>query len=136
MTKAEKAQMDELRHLLMLSRALRFPDYPVPQPMSHDEIRRNLKPGGNKYGHQQMVTRGWFYNAYLAPSGRRSNTVSYGCSDGVHHSWQGDVTSSQGAGRMYRTKLDALHALRHELTAACAEVLAEIDETIAVEGAP
>jgi hypothetical protein len=127
MTKAEKARMQELEHALRLSRAMRFPDYPVPQPMTREEIDASLAPGGFYLGRQQMVARGWFYHANVGGYGGYSNSVTYGCSNGMSHSREGDYTTSQNMGRMYRTKSEAFMALRHELTTKCAEILADID---------
>jgi hypothetical protein len=133
MNKSEKAEMEALRNALALSRAMRFPDYPVPQPMTYEEIRSSLTDGGLRFGSRQKVARGWFYNAHLGGHGPYSNRVTYGCSDGIHHSIDGDVTTSQGTGQMYRTREEASRALRHELTTKCAEVLAAVDRAIAAQ---
>ena len=131
MTKAEKAELEAARNSLALVRAMHFPDYPVPQPMTYEEIKASLVAGGKRFGHTQMVARGWFYNANLGGQGGYSNSVTHGCSDGIHHSREGDVTTTQQTGRMYRTKLEALQALRHELTTQAATVLAAVDAQIA-----
>jgi len=128
MTKAEKARVAELEHALALARALRFPDYPVPAPMTYDEIKASLTDGGIRYGQKQRVARGWFYHANL---GGYSNSVSFGCSDGHSHGRDTDTTTSQGMGRMYRTREEATMGLRHELTTQCAEVLARVDQMLA-----
>lgn len=133
MTKAEKARMAELEHALGLARALRFPDYPVPTPMTREEIKASLVDGGTRYGKAQQVARGWFYNAYLGGAGDYANRVTYGCSDGIGHDRDGDTTSSQNMGRMYRTRGEAVMAMRHELTTACAEVLAKVDRMLVEE---
>jgi hypothetical protein len=125
MTKAEKARMAELEKQLAMSRAMRFPDYSVPQPMSYDDIKDALSVSG------ETVVRGWFYNANLGGYGGYSNQATYGCSNGINHSREGAKTSTQGMGRMYRTREEAVMALRHELTTQCAELLARVDLMLA-----
>lgn len=120
MNKAEKAEMAALRDALALSRAMKFPDYAVPNAMSTAEI---MEARGGWSG----VVRGWFYVASLGGIGGYSNTVTYGCSNGISHNRTGDKTTTQGGGRMYRTKLDALQALRHDLTKEAAKELAHVD---------
>jgi len=131
MTKAEKAEMERLRNDLALSRAMRWPDYPVPSPMTYEDINASLVEGGIRYGHRQKVARGWFWGVHLGTFGRKKFSVAYGCSDGSKHAPEGDATTSQNMGRMYRTKLEALQAARIEMTAQCAEALADLDREIA-----
>jgi hypothetical protein len=123
MTKAEKARVEELEKALRLARALRLPDYPKPASMTRDEITANLVPGGEKYGRRQKVAFGYFYNTH-------SVTVSRGCSDGMTHSWSGDVTTTKNMGVMYSDEADAWRAVRHELTEKYARQLADIDARI------
>lgn len=130
MTKAEKAELERLRADLALARALRWPDYPRNAPMTQDDIKANLVEGSVYYSkRRQMVARGWFYNAYLGGYG--NPTVTYGCSDGINHSREGDTTTSQQAGVMYRTKSEALQNLRLDLTEKCANILADVDRQLA-----
>jgi hypothetical protein len=131
MTKGEKAELEAARNALALVRAMHFPDYPVPQPMTTDEIKAGLVDGGNKWGAPKRVARGWFYNVHISSSHGKPFSVTYGCSNGIHHAREGDTTNSQNAGRMYRTKDEALRAARHEATTVVAKVLAAIDEAIA-----
>lgn len=131
MNKSEKAEMDRLRHDLALARAMRWPDYPRPAPMTREDIAANLIDGGMKYGSPQKVARGWFVFSHLG--GFSDGRVSYGCSDGIHHSAEGDATTTKQMGVMYATKRDALHVLRLELTEKCAEILARVDRMIAEE---
>lgn len=131
MNKAEKAELEEARNALALVRAMHFPDYPVPEPMTYEEINASFVDGGKQFGQTQRVARGWFYNANLGGHGGYSNGVTHGCSNGINHSREGDVTTTQQAGRMYRTKLEALQALRHDLTTQAAKVLAAVDAQIA-----
>lgn len=123
MTKAERAALDKAEHEARLARALRFPTDPVPKPMSIDDIRAARTHKSVKYGLEHVVARGWFYNAYSA-------RVTLGCSDGVHHNKDGDTTATQYAGCMYRTKAEALRAMRHEKVREVAETLARIDKQI------
>lgn len=123
MTKAERAALDKAEHEARLARALRFPTDPVPKQMSLDEIRAAMTHKSIKYGHEHTVARGWFFNSH-------SLRISLGCSDGVHHSNDGDTTSTQTPGRMYFTKAEALRAMRHEKVREVAEILAKIDKQI------
>lgn len=123
MTKAEKERMERLEHAAAMAMALRFPTDPCPQPMTKDAIKALLSATPCGAG-KQHVARGWFMNAY-------SIRVTYGCSDGVHHSHDGDRTTSQHHGRMYRTKSEAWRALRHEKIFEVAKFLAQIDAEVA-----
>jgi hypothetical protein len=124
MTKKEQEEMALLREARDMARAMRWPEYPCPARMTAAEINAAKVPGGVKHGSQQMVARGWFF---------WGTRVTYGCSDGIHHAVEGDVTTSQNAGRMFRTKLDALRAMRIERTIEVARELARIDAMIEAE---
>lgn len=128
MNKSEQAEMARLRRDLELVRALHWPPYPMPAPMTEEEIKANLVDGGMRYGKPERVARGWFAH----PSSERPR-VTYGCSNGMHCNSTGDATVSQGMGTMYPTKLDALHVIRLKLTEKYAEALVEIDRMIAEE---
>ena len=123
MTKAERAALDKAEHEARLARALRFPTDPVPKQMGLDEIAAAMTHKSVKYGREHTVARGWFYNTYAA-------RVSFGCSDGTFHNKDGDTTSTQTPGSMYRTKAEALRAMRHEKVREVAEILAKIDKQI------
>lgn len=123
MTKTEKERMDRLEKAVALARSMRWPEYPEPAPMTQEEKKAALVDGGTRYGQIQRVARGWFHNSH-------SKTVTYGCSDGIGHSPTGDTTSSQGAGLMFATKVDALRAMRLEMTERYAEELAKVDAEI------
>ncbi len=128
MNKTEQKRMDDLEHALRLARALRWPDYPEPAPMTEAEIRANLAPGGKKQfgnGDPEKVCRGWFVNSY------QTGRVSHGCSNGFNHSDSGDYTTTQNMGVMYPTELDAWRLLRCKKTREYAEHLAKIDAEIA-----
>jgi len=129
MNKKEQAEMQKMRDDLALARAMRWPDYPKPAPMSRDEIKAKLVEGGIQFGRRQMVARGWFYNAYLG--WYSAPRATYGCSDGLNHNSEGDTTSTQNVGRLFVTQSDALRALRLDLTEQCARVLAAVDRQIA-----
>lgn len=129
MNKSERAEMERLRKDLALAKAMRWPGYARPESVSREWINQNLEEGGLRFGKSERVARGWFYNAYLSGT----NVVSaptFGCSNGISHSSDGDVTTTQNMGRMYPTKLDALHCLRLDLTEKCARVLADVDRQI------
>jgi hypothetical protein len=128
MNKKEQAEMQSLRDALDMARAMRWPDYPLPAPVTRAWIDANLVDGGMRHGSPQKVARGWFYNSYFDSLSRPR--ITYGCSNGVHHETSGDTTSTQTMGRMYATKREALQALRIELTQRCAGILASIDRQI------
>lgn len=128
MTKAEKARVENLELGIKLAKAMRWPDYNLPAPMTLAEIKANLVEGGKKYSHTtqgQMVARGWFARRY--DGGR----VSYGCSDGHNHNSEGDVTTTQAMGRMFANEVDAWRYLRLKLTEEYAVSLSRIDGHIA-----
>ena len=125
MTKTEKARMDELQRGIRAAKAMRWPEYGMPAPMTRAEIEAAMIEGGTKQGAMQMVARGWFHNAH--DSGR----VTYGCSNGTNHDRNGDRTSTQHMGLMFKTEADAWRAIRVEMTERFAEQLARIDEKIA-----
>lgn len=125
MNKAEKAEMQALRVAL----ALRMPDYPEPRPMTRDEIlasRTVEAPGRYRSTDTQMVAQGWDWNRH-----NLSVTVIY--SDGMYHARDGFSSWSQTHGRLYRSKADALRAMRISMSKAFAEDLAKIDAQIAAE---
>lgn len=130
MNKAERAELQAARDALALVRAMHFPDYPVPRPMTRDEIDAAKVDGGFRYGRPERVARGYFYNVHLS-SFTRAVSVSFGCSNGTTHSPSGDTTNTQNMGRMYRSEADAYRAARHELTTAVAKLLAQVDADLA-----
>lgn len=126
MTKKEQAEMERLRFDLALARAMRWPSYPKPASMTVAEIKDSLVDGGVQYGSPQKVARGWFTNAY-------SQRLTYGCSNGISHNNDGDKTTTQNMGQMYRTKADAARAMRFEMTEDFAKKLAAVDRIISEE---
>jgi hypothetical protein len=126
MTKKEQEEMRLLREARDMARALRWPDYSMPSAMTREEIEAAKAPGGMRFSQLQMVARGWFANAF-------SGQVTYGCSDGVHHSASGDTTTTQQMGRMYRTKKEALRVVRIERTIQYAAALAALDDCLGQE---
>ena len=123
MTKAEQKRMADLEEALALARSMRWPEYNLPASMTESEIRANLVDGGIRYGSPQKVARGYFTNSH---TGR----VTYGCSDGIHHSADGDTTTTQGMGVMYLTEADAWRAVRYRMTERFARELAKVDQKI------
>lgn len=126
MTKAEQKRMADLEDALRRARAMRWPEYNMPAPMTEADIKANLVEGGIRYqGREpQQVARGYFANSY---NGR----VSYGCSNGTSHNADGDVTSTQNMGVMYATKADAWRAVRYQMTERFSAQLAKVDQEIA-----
>ena len=115
MNKKQTAVFHELEAALRAARALRFteaiePDVPVP--------------------HNSGMTRGFLFSAHVGGS----PCVEKACSNAVHHSFgRDDKTTSQGACRLYSTRLLALRAMRHEVELKCAHILADIDAQIEKE---
>lgn len=115
MTKAEKARMAELEKQLLLARALRFtdpvePDVPIPATFG-----------------KERLAKGFLFNAYTP-------RVVPACSSSVFHAFgRNDQTDSQGARRLFSTRLRALRALRHAVEMECAQKLAGIDLQIEQE---
>lgn len=126
MTKAEQARMAELERALSLARAMCWPSYRSPAPMTEADIKANLVAGGIKWGDRpQMVARGWFAHSSSHPR------VTYGCSDGINHDSDSDKTSTQRMGRMFFTEIEAWRMVRIELTERFAAELAKVDAKIA-----
>jgi len=124
MTKAERQELENALTEAAMARALRFPTDANPKPMTRDEINQaSTHDGRASWGGASKVARGWFYNAYAM-------RVTYGCSNGINHSTEGNQTSTQSCGRMYRTKVEALRAMRHEKVREVASQLAAIDKQI------
>ena len=123
MTKTEKAEMEHLRSELASARALHLPDYAKPERLTRDE----LTPTEGQYS-GGVVTAWYQWNA------ETSYQVSEGCSDGVGHNPSGtDRTNSQSVGEFYRTKMEALRVVRHEMTERFAKALAAVDAEIEKE---
>lgn len=124
MTKAETARVAQLEQDITLLKAMKWPDYGRPASMTRADIEANLVDGGTRYGATQKVARGWFASSYDRGS------VSYGCSNGVSCNGSGDITSTQGMGRMFWTELHAWQAVRLEMTERFAATLARVDAEI------
>lgn len=126
MTKAEQARMARFERDVALAKAMAWPTYSAPAPMTKADIESNLVDGGVRYaGHfPQQVARGWFANSF------QHGNVSFGCSNGTNSNSSGDTTCSQGMGRMFVSELDAWRTIRLELTERYAENLARIDVEI------
>ena len=121
LTKKDREAFDKLEQELRLVKAMRWVVDPPPRSMTIAEIKENCTvESTGKYG---KVCVGWFQNAY-------SMVVSLGCSNGTFHNTHGLTTNSQNAGRTYKTKLDAWHALRYEKMITAANELAKIDAKI------
>ena len=122
MTKKEQAIVDAEIDALKLKCALAWPNESEPKPKDLDAALKG-KPSG-------YLEVGWFAHAY---SGGFS--VSEGCSSHIHHSSSCTTkTSTQGRGRQFHTKRDALlwchwelcRQYAHELS----KVRARIEETL------
>jgi len=116
MNKSEKAEFEAFKLERDMARSLRWPEYRKPSTMTDAEIQMEKRGGGGF----NDVARGWFCNAY-------SGSVTYGCSNGVNHNRDGDRTTTQGTGKMYRYKSEALRAMRIEMTIDYAKKLAAVD---------
>jgi len=118
MTKKEKTLIEDLRAQLARRSAFQFPSVPKPNPVNISaEIE--CKPFG-------ALFIGWYYHASLGSWG--SYRVTQGCSNGISHSPDNtQKTSTQGVGRFYQSKADALLAARWDLCEAMACILANLD---------
>lgn len=121
MTKAEKEMMTKLELQLKLERALRWPQYEEPKPIGKDGIKSLLQATGAR------VVQGWFFNEHAM-------RVTHGCSNGLYHNWSDtENPNSQGCGRMYASRGDAIGALRYEITRQFARELLRLDELLLKE---
>lgn len=125
MTKAEKAEMEKIRHDLVLALALRFCGLPEPELMP-----KPVYGGG--------VIEGWL----MSPHGSGAVEI---CTTSDREHWrlrslnevvraQGvrdNIYSSHGAVSLYRSPADALLALRLAKEREFAQTLARIDRQIA-----
>lgn len=128
MTKAEKAQLEEMQTAL----SMHWPSYPSPAPMTREEIKEGLVdiPRRDRsipaYGDSRKAAIGWFYNAH-------SETVTRGWGDGFYinrDSHYGDAPSRSDGNPMFKTRKEAAMALRLDMTRKFARKLAAIDRVI------
>ena len=120
MTKKEVGAFEKMADDLRLAKALRWtepvvPDVDIPSQENYE------------------LSTGWLYNAYMGGSGY-SPRIEPACSSRVGHGFgRNDNTSSQGARRLFSTRLLALRACRADVEWQCAVKLAEIDRLIEIE---
>lgn len=132
MTKKEQQMLDDLRKACDYARALRWPEYELPKPMPPDEVRAKMVTPCMRYGKESLCTKGWSYNEY-------SRLVMPIWSDGVYHTTSDPTNGGQwshNAGTLYRTKADALRALRLALTISYSQELDRVDKLLADAGHP
>lgn len=119
LTKQQQAEFDALRDQLAIERAMRFtrdvePDVPIPSG------------GGLSVGYLPSVDTYYYV--------RNPVGAVEACSSAVHHGRGSKTkTSSQGAVRLYSTRLLALEAGRRQLELEFAKKLAAADRAIAEE---
>lgn len=132
MTKAEKARYEQMEEARDMARALRWPEYAEPAPMTADEIKANATlEAKTSWGGANCVCEAWRVISY------QGGTVTKIYTDG--HMVVSDLTSgswSRDVGPLYRTREDALRVLRIRKTADYASHLATIDRLIAQGSAP
>lgn len=122
LTKVQKDHIESLEIQRDMARALRWPSYDVPRPLTAAQIKampRDVE--GLLYGASGVS--GWFFNTY-------SKNVSHGWSTGHTHNSVGDKNAMQHCGRMYATQADAWRAMRHDMTTIVARDLAFVDAKI------
>ncbi|MGZ5080857.1 MAG: hypothetical protein ACXWHZ_15715 [Usitatibacter sp.] len=118
LSKKVQAHIEALQAERDAARAMRWPDYSMPQPM-------DAKALGLKFSE---IATGWHSHTVA----RADVTVNLGCFSTIYHNpWGTDRTTSQGSGRFFATKADALRAARIEITELVAKRLALIDAQIA-----
>lgn len=109
-----KSWLAEVIEDAVLKSALRWPDEPKPVPV---DVRKELE--GPLFS---TLYVGWWAHTY-----QDQYQVGQGCSNGVHHSSRRtDGTDSQGAGRFFRTKREALLFARWELCERFAKTLSRL----------
>lgn len=116
MNKKEQAELEQARTDRDMALALRFRSEPLPERMKPAEDYRELRQGWSKNAFTRSVSPGCFTS--------QSHAIGY------THS-----TCSQGSGTFYATRLEALLALRHEMTVKYANHLAIVDRGIDLERA-
>jgi hypothetical protein len=104
-------------------RALSWPSYREPQPIDAKVIGYSAIPGWASHFYMNerdcwRVTQGW------------TNGVSHNVNATLEDSLKRGRSASQGAGRFYLTKVQALQQARIEATQAFARVLANLDAAI------
>jgi hypothetical protein len=121
MTKKESAAFDAIEEQLASAFSLGWPQEPEPKPMTYEEVKALQGDSWNK-----LIT-GWFMNAYFG-SMHGGRSVTQGCTNGVNHDSDCTTkTSTQGMGRMYRTRDEALLAMRWDFCRQFAKKLAWVD---------
>ena len=112
MNKKEQKYVEDLKEQLLLAKALRFTI----------KIEPDVDPP--PFGSTERLRKGWLFNA---PSER----VEPACTSSIYHSFGTDTeTRTQGARRLYSTKLLALMAMRNEIEIEICKKLARIDKAI------
>ncbi|WP_247879408.1 hypothetical protein [Azospirillum sp. TSA6c] len=129
MTKAEKAEMDNLRAARDMARALRWPEYAEPAKLAVP-----------KFGE---FTEGWTFNSFGVENGPSaieravrlawSESICHG--DGGYRPRETGRSASQNGVQLFETRADALKAMRLQVTQTYARTLAQIDAAIAAEAA-
>lgn len=121
MNKAERAALEAA----LTETALRWPTEAEPQPMTREDIKAALvevQCKDQSCYKTRKIAKGWFFNSYSAE-------VGPAWSDGMSHglrNWTGD-NASQRMGEIYRTKREALLALRWTKCREIAKQLRAID---------
>jgi hypothetical protein len=134
MTKAERAEMEAMR----ARAALGWPQFERPQPMTKEEIEAAyetiIRRDKSAYRTDETAARGWFYNAY-------GQSVTRGWANGHYHNHDSEFADSPrrndvGRPQMYRTKLEALRALRWAMSDKFSAELGKVDGWIVNEANP
>ncbi len=124
MNKRETAEMQALRDRVAFLEA-QMPQDKLEAPST---MTREEKPYG-------VLTRGWFINSWsLRQDASMSGAVELGCTDGIFHSRSNpNKTSTQTTGSMYRSRLDALIALKVEVSKHFFTAIGKLDTEIRKE---
>lgn len=125
MTKAEKAEFDRIR----THAALRWPMAAEPVPMTKEEILAGLSEvevTNSSWEKTRKVAVGWRENAH---NGRVERVWSTGHTCGTL--FDGKLSGgSQGMGTMYRTKAEAILAMRWDMCRDFARKLFAVDQML------
>jgi hypothetical protein len=115
MNKKEQQRLEEAESKLAAAMALGWPREPKPEPV---DVCAQLE--GKKYG---ALFVGWWSHTWGVDF-----RIGQGCSSGHFHSTSStEKTTTQGGGRFYFTREEALLAARWELCERFADVLARLD---------
>lgn len=123
MNKKEQAAFDKAQADLAAAYALSWPTEPEPQPMTQPELHEEAKKSASG------LFVGWWINDYsILSRGSIGQGFGQGCSNGHNHCRSYiHKTTTQNCGTFYRSKREAILALRWQVCRFVAGQLAKLD---------